>query len=113
MDHSRLSTGDVLAAGILYRRPPATDIPQDRDTFDPEDDDTYRFVGTDAVVDALERGELVQSLNYYGIPASWKAADGVYRCVLLQYRNVTEDVTFGSAAEAAEWMREMYHSTDG
>lgn len=111
MDDRRLSTADVLAGGILSRPAPQTDAPTDREEFDPAPG--WEFAGVDAVASALEAGKLVSASNYYGIPMAWKREDGAYRCILLQYRSVTEDETFQSAAEAARWFEGRFHATDG
>ena len=112
MDPRRLDTMGVIAAGILNRGVPDTDVPDDREEFDGSGD-SWEYVGDDAVVEALDRGDLVRASNYYGIPYVWKAADGVYRGQLLQYRALTEDHTWDNAQDAAEWFGETYYATDG
>lgn len=112
MDTRRLDTQHIIALGILDIPPPKTDIPHDRTPFDLHDD-WDRYAGKEAVVAALERGDLVSASNYYGLPYAWKAGEGVYRGVLLQYRQVSEDKTFATADEAAEWSEQTYYATDG
>jgi hypothetical protein len=113
MDNRRLSTADILASGIYLRTPPETEIPEDRETVSGADRDSYSCIPEEQVIAALEAGKIVESPNYYGIPHVWKQAEGVYRGALLQYCNVTEDPTFTTAQEAAEWFRDRYFATDG
>lgn len=110
MDERRLSTGDILNAGMLGVPAPTTEIPKDRETFHAGGDE---YVGRDAVLAALEEGKVVESPNYYGIPHIWKAGDGVYRGTLLQYRAVSEDPTFATAEEAEAWFSATNSATIG
>ena len=112
MDEGRLNTGDVLAMGILNVSPPKTEIPEDREEIGSEDEE-WNFIGVAAVAEAVDAGKIVSALNYYGIPHVWKASEGVYRGTLLQYRAITEDKTFATASEVAEWFEECYYSTNG
>ena len=89
---------------------PKTDIPSDRERFYPRDDE-FEFIGADAVAAALDENKLVDSANCSGIPHSWKTENG-YRCALMQYGMVTEDITYATAAEAAEWFEEMFMATE-
>lgn len=112
VDDRRLSAADLIGMGILNVPAPTTDVPEDRESFDPSGE-SWSYVGDEAVAAALEAGKLAQALNYHGIPSAWKADDGSYRLILLQYRAVTEDATFATASEAAERFGELYHQTDG
>lgn len=107
MDQRRLSTADVLAAGIINQQSPTTDIPHDRDTYD---GDSF---SKGEVIAALEAGLLVESANYYGIPHVWKDDMGEYQGRLLQYRAVTESHSFSTANDAAEWFMETHIATNG
>lgn len=111
MDDRRLSTGDVLAMGILNRGVPETEIPKGRERFSASFE--YEYEGRAAVLGALEAGQVVESSNYYGIPLIWKQAEGVYRGTLLQYRNVTEAPTFATAEEAVDWFERTAAQTAG
>ena len=111
MDTRRLSTGDVLAAGIIDQPAPTTDVPDDRvkvgiyiDEFDAA-----------RVATELEAGHVVDCSEYYGIPVvpvAWKADDG-YHAILLQYRNVTENHVFATAAECADWFEDTAYAVAG
>jgi len=100
MDTRRLSTGDVLAAGIIDKPIPQTDIPRDR----PEQEyDAYDHTPEpDELLAALERGDVLHCSEYYGIPHAWRDGD-VYRGCLLQYRAVTESPRFETAESALDW----------
>lgn len=106
MDNRRLSTGDLLASGLINQPAPKTEIPTDREEVEHGGDEA-------SVIAAIEAGKVVSASNYYGIPNVWKAAEGVYRGTLLQYRSVTEDPTFATAEAAAEWFIDRRESTDG
>ena len=86
------------------------DIPYDRERCNAKNVEC-KFIGAAAIATALDANKLVESSNYYGIPNAWKTNNG-YRCMLLQYCNVTEDKTFATAAEAAEWFEEMFRATE-
>lgn len=108
MDTRRLSTGDVLALGIIDKPMPKTDIPTDREevSLDIEYPPGPEWVGTgrmspDKVAEAVESGAVVHS-EYYGIPHLWKDGDR-YRGALLQYRAVTESPEFDTLGAAVEW----------
>lgn len=112
MDERRLRTGDVLAAGILNKPVEKNDIPTDQVAMDPETD-SMTYAGPEAVIAALLGGMLVERPNYYGVVSAWKATDGTYRCVLMQYCSVTESETYATPEEAEEWFRSMYYQTYG
>lgn len=114
MDYRRLDTAGVIASGIIGMPAPKTEIPRDRDEFDPSTG-AYgeSLVELDQIVAAIERGEVITCSNYYGIPYAWKQADGVYRGTLLQYRAISEDPTFATANECAEWYRDRHWQTYG
>jgi hypothetical protein len=110
MDTRRLSTLDVLAAGIINTPAPRTDIPEGRprceyDVYDNKPD-------RDALLVALERGDVLACSEYYGIPFVWKDGD-LYRGTLLQYRAVTEAPEFGSADAAMEWFQDTSRAVAG
>jgi hypothetical protein len=100
-----------MRLGVFDKPKPATDIPHERDEVEAGMDGDY--IGDEEVGAALQVGALVMALNYYGVPYAWKVADGNYRGVLLQYRSVTENATFDSAADCVEWFRETFRSTCG
>ena len=101
MDPRRLSTGDVLAAGILNKPRPEVGIPEGREEESVEYDESE-----ERVAELLEAGKVVDCPEYYGIPVAWRGDGGLYRGILLQYRNVTEERDFDSAAGCAAWFRE-------
>lgn len=111
MDPRRMDTLAAMTGGIFGKPIPTTSIPNDREDVRGAGDD-WSYIGNEAVIAALEAGKLVSASNYYGIPHVWKATDGVYRGTLLQYRSVTDDPTFATAREAAEWFEATYHATD-
>jgi hypothetical protein len=110
MDRRRLSTGGVLAAGITGMPLPDTDIPQDRPKV--EYDVCDNKPGRDELLAALECGDVLYCLEYYGIPNVWRDGDA-YRGCLLQYRAVTETPAFGTAEDALDWFMETSHSVSG
>jgi hypothetical protein len=97
VDTRRLNTGQVIAAGILNRPMPRTDIPSDREVVEIDFD-----VSPEAITEAVERGAVVVCSEYYGIPNLWKDGE-VYRGCLLQYRAVTEAPVFDALEPAVEW----------
>jgi len=111
MNNLRLDTAGVLASGILNREAPKTGIPEDREHCEATDDN-WSFVGAEKIAENIDKGLVVGASNYYGIPYAWRDGDK-YKGILLQYRQVTEDETFDTAAEAAEWFEEKYYATDG
>jgi len=113
MDPRRLDTAGVIASGILGIPAPTTGIPEDRETVSASGENYEGFIGVEAVVAAVEAGNVVSASNYYGIPSAWRASEGVYRGTLLQYRAITEDPTFATVDELAEWFEEKYHETYG
>jgi hypothetical protein len=119
MDARRLSTGDVLATGILSVPPPDTDIPKDREDVGVDVDaefvpaDGLHVGNTDALRAKLEAGAVLHCSEYYGIPHVWKADDGSYRGTLLQYRAVSEAPTFATADEALEWFVDTAYAVAG
>lgn len=110
MDTRRLSTGDVLAQGIINKPLPKTDIPNGRPErqFDAYDGKP----GDDELLAAIERGEVLVCSEYYGIPHAWKDGEG-YRGALLQYRAVTESPEFDTATAAVEWFTETARAVAG
>lgn len=112
MDSRRLDSMGVLASGILGMPAPKTDVPEGRDRVDAMDWDTYEFIGEERAREAVDSGAVLRASNYYGIPYLWRDG-GVYRGLLLQYRAVTEDHTFGSLDEAVGWFERTYYATDG
>lgn len=110
MDSRRLDTGQVLAAGILNRPIPKAPWPEGREDVSVHLDypGGEEWIGNgqlDAAVvrEAVERLAVVGCPEYYGFPKVWKADDGAYRGVLLQYRSISEDHTFATVDEAVEW----------
>lgn len=110
-DENRVDTAGFMAMGGLSRPIPQTGEPEGREQFDPEWG--YQYVGAEAVAKALDEGKTVSAYNYYGIPKVWRADAGAYRGVLLQYRNITENVTLATVDEAVAWFEEMAAHTDG
>lgn len=110
MDTRRLSTGDVLAQGIINRPAPKTSIPDDREECDYQCWDDKP--GRDELLAAIERGEVLVCSEYYGIPHAWKDGES-YRGTLLQYRAVTEDPTLATADEAVDWFLETARACEG
>lgn len=114
MDERKLTTEDVLTMGIVNMPAPVTDIPEDRENF------RYENYGTKTTTDdefraALLRGAVVACPEYYGIPVVWKTNTGEFRCLLLQYRNVTEDKTFGAdeVERAMNWFKTILEQVEG
>lgn len=108
MDERRIDTAGFLAMGGLNRPVPETDIPETRERAEWED-----VRGDGKIAEALDAGKLVNACNYYGIPYAWREAEGAYRGILLQYRVVTESVTFATAVECADWFDDVARRTDG
>lgn len=106
MDPRRLDTGQVLAGGILDIQVPRTDIPENRDHYDPRD----RTDLTPAA--ALDLLKLLYVPEYYGVVAAWKD-DAGYHGRLLQYRAVTEAPDFATAADCAAWFTRTVESVTG
>ncbi len=102
MDPSRLNTSEVLEAGILGKPAPETGEPEGRERASLYIEE----VEEDKVAELLDAGKIVDCSEYYGIPIAWRVKEGRYRGILLQYRSVTEERDFVSAAEAAEWFRQ-------
>jgi len=61
----------------------------------------------DEVLRQITSGALIEGPEYYGTINAWKADDGKFYGILLQYRNVTEDHTFDSATELVNWIGEI------
>lgn len=100
-----------MASGILDLPPPETDIPGDREELQyclccPSELDAE-------ALQKLEEGAVLSCSEYYGIPHLWKQTEGVYRGVLLQYREVTENETFATAGEALAWYHRMNEAVEG
>lgn len=87
MDHTRLDTAGVLAAGILNIPAPKTSRP---DGFKGEHVEEFGW-SEETLRDGLEKGGLDASM-YYGCWAIWKTEKG-YSGELLQYRNITDSFT--------------------
>lgn len=115
MDHARWDTGQILAYGVLGRSAPVTEIPEGREQWRTTytDDGDMDTIDTAAAEAALEAGKLIHTNEYYGLVYGWKAGDGKYRGTLLQYRNVTENPTFATAAELVEWFAEISRAVIG
>ena len=112
MDHRRLDSFSVMAAGIPFLPAPETEVPRDRPRFDASDSATGSYLGPEAVGEALLRGEVVEASNYYGVVLAWRADDGRFRGTLLQYRAITDDPVFATAAECADWFSGTYRATE-
>jgi hypothetical protein len=108
MDERRLSTGDVIAAGILGVPRPTTEIPRDRETYEVGVDELDREV----LEARLLANDVLVCSEYYGVPHLWKQGQRYHGC-LLQYRSVTERPTFAEAAEALDWFIETAISVAG
>jgi hypothetical protein len=108
---NRMRTAEALAAGVLNRPAPATNIPGDREVFDAVGDG-WTYAGADTVKRELLAGMLVAAYNYHGIPYAWKDGDW-FRCVLLQYLAVTDSQTFATVNEAEDWFRAAFDSMYG
>lgn len=111
MDPRRLNTADLLASGILNKPAPKTPIPgaKEQQNFDLWD----RPIDRSKVAKALEEGKVANCSEYYGIPQAWKAADGQYRGILLQYKSITVNENFASAEDAAKWFVETANAVAG
>lgn len=109
MDPTRWDTGQVLAAGVLNRPAPTFGEPQDRERqrWNVYDDTRESFI---ALVE--DEANVVDCSEYYGIPVAWKDGEG-YRGILFQYRSVTEDKTFDSVDELADWFVDTAHAVAG
>jgi hypothetical protein len=108
MDTRRLSTGDILSMGIINKDAPKTDVPEDRERIG---FDIYDGAEND-VREALERGDVVDCSEYYGIPIVWKDGE-IYRGTLLQYRAVIEAPEFSDLDSAVEWFMDTARSVAG
>jgi hypothetical protein len=102
MDTRRLSTDDVLAAGIIGSPPPKTNIPKDREGCGVE----WNF-NPDKVREELAGGKVLECSEYYGIPYLWKDGDKYFGCLLLRYCAVTESPVFNTADAAIEWFKDI------
>jgi hypothetical protein len=110
MENRRLNTSQVLMAGIVNQPVPVTDVPQNRDTFEAYGD---QMPTPEALIAALEADQLLNVSEYYGVVYGWKQAASVYRGTLLQYRAVTDNPTFTTAAELAEWFTDTVKGVVG
>ncbi len=133
MDPRKLTTFDAVVAGIMNKPPIEFPYPVDRETM--EADYEFRYIGAEAVKEAIEEGKVVKSSNYYGVPRIWREGDpgektrfgiidlGIdiparsmekrYRVFLTQYRSVTEDKTFKDKDKAIEFFEELCSKTLG
>jgi hypothetical protein len=113
MDERKLSTEDVVNMGITNLPAPDTDIPKDREShrYSLWPDDEVDSV--EELIRLVENGTVVDCPEYYGIPVVWKAEKNSYRCILLQYRNVTESCDFYTAKEAVEWFVDTARKVEG
>jgi hypothetical protein len=106
MDYRRLDTLGAINDGVLRRGPVDTGEPEGRAEFRGQEHTD------EECAQALERGDILNAYNYYGIPRVWKECER-YKGVLLQYCNITERLDTGDQAEAVEWFKEYARATDG
>jgi len=133
VDERRLTTFDALVAGIMDK--PLIEFPYSADREMVDADYEFEYIGAEAVKEAIERGKVVKSSNYYGIPRIWREGDseektrfgiidlGInaptksmrkrYRVFLTQYRSVTEDKTFKDKGKAIEFFEDLCSRTMG
>jgi hypothetical protein len=105
MDNQRLNTTQVLAAGVMDRPIPKTEVPFDRERVEICDDD-QGMISRKGLSRALESGRLLECCEYYGIAYAWKEGE-VYRGTLLQYRLVSEAPSFDSAQPLLDWLEDI------
>ena len=133
MDSRRLSTLEAHAVGVLNKPPIKCPYSRDREVVDAGYE--WEYIGAEAVEKAVEEGKVVESYNYYGLPRIWREEDsgektrfgiidlGInaptgsmkkkYRVFLVQYRDITEDMTFRDKGEAIEFFEELCSGTAG
>jgi hypothetical protein len=105
MDHTKLDSGQVLAAGILNRSMPTSHCPDDAQLQDVDEDHPEAFRS------GLEAGGLKASM-YYGCWSIWKTDQG-YSGELFQYRSCTEAFANQSIEHALEKAHEWYEGCYG
>lgn len=108
MDYTRWDTRQAMAAGVLNRPAPSTDIPVNRERYKT---DSYALSAR-AIKKALADGKLVHQNEYYGLVYAWKD-DAGYHGRLLQYRSVTEAPDFTSAKATTDWFIDTARSVIG
>ena len=113
MDTRRLNTDEIEALGI--RKKPAPDVGPPEGTREVS---VYRYASgrqscsKENVARLLDAGVAVECTEDHGIPLVWREGDG-YRGALFQYRSVTEDREFTTAADAAKWFVKTANAVAG
>jgi hypothetical protein len=107
MDNRRMSTSQILAAGILNKKPPATRTPDDATMETVEEGEWNQ----ESLRSGLEKGGLEASM-YYGRWSIWKVGD-TFSGELMQYRSVTDAFDGATPDEALEKAEQWAEACSG